>query len=135
MEAMSCKDMHVGPVWLGGGLVLLGFGSLITVSLNVAHYVGCVDFDVAFEMSFSVVQAVLILVQAIRREPHHDVHWDSIFSNRLAFRAQEEGRCSQISPTPPQQFLYHPGPPVPVLEEDVAEGDLCLPAALQHFQK
>ncbi|KAL7850754.1 hypothetical protein SRHO_G00201030 [Serrasalmus rhombeus] len=59
MEAMSCKDMHAGPMWLR--------------------------------------------VKGIQAQPDFHV---------------------------PHQLLHRPSPPAPVLEEDAAEGDLCLPAAL-----
>ncbi|KAI4900551.1 hypothetical protein NFI96_026740, partial [Prochilodus magdalenae] len=63
--AVTRKDMHAGPVWLRGGLVLFAFGSLIMVGLRMTYYVCCVPCDLAVNISFSVVKAVFILMQTL----------------------------------------------------------------------
>ncbi|KAK3552942.1 hypothetical protein QTP86_029653, partial [Hemibagrus guttatus] len=62
-EAVLYKDMHAGPVWLRGGLVLFGICSLIMDVFKVAFYVGHVHCDSPVKIVFPAVQAMFILVQ------------------------------------------------------------------------
>ncbi|XP_026771806.1 proton channel OTOP2 [Pangasianodon hypophthalmus] len=62
-DAVLYKDMHAGPVWLRGGLVLFGICSLIMDVFKVAFYVGHVHCDSPVKIVFPAVQAMFILVQ------------------------------------------------------------------------
>ncbi|XP_072550080.1 proton channel OTOP2 [Salminus brasiliensis] len=62
-EAVLYKDVHAGPVWLRGGLVLFGVCSLIMDVFKIAYYVGYAHCDSPVKIVFPVVQAVFILVQ------------------------------------------------------------------------
>ncbi|XP_026997276.2 proton channel OTOP2 isoform X2 [Tachysurus fulvidraco] len=62
-EAVLYKDLHAGPVWLRGGLVLFGICSLIMDVFKIAFYVGRVHCDSPVKIVFPAVQAMFILVQ------------------------------------------------------------------------
>ncbi|XP_017316544.1 proton channel OTOP2 [Ictalurus punctatus] len=62
-EAVLYKDVHAGPVWLRGGLVLFGICSLIMDVFKTAFYVGLVHCDSPVKIIFPVVQAMFVLVQ------------------------------------------------------------------------
>ncbi|XP_022527139.2 proton channel OTOP2 [Astyanax mexicanus] len=62
-EAVLYKDVHAGPVWLRGGLVLFGVCSLIMDVFKIAYYVGYTHCQSPVKIVFPVVQAVFILVQ------------------------------------------------------------------------
>uniref|UniRef100_A0A8B9I011 Otopetrin 2 n=1 Tax=Astyanax mexicanus TaxID=7994 RepID=A0A8B9I011_ASTMX len=63
-EAVLYKDVHAGPVWLRGGLVLFGVCSLIMDVFKIAYYVGYTHCQSPVKIVFPVVQAVFILVLA-----------------------------------------------------------------------
>ncbi|KAK2829272.1 hypothetical protein Q7C36_017262 [Tachysurus vachellii] len=62
-EAVLYKDLHAGPVWLRGGLVLFGICSLIMDVFKIAFYVGRVHCDSPVKIVFPAVQAMFVLVQ------------------------------------------------------------------------
>ncbi|TSK87571.1 Otopetrin-2 [Bagarius yarrelli] len=62
-EAVLYKDVHAGPVWLRGGLVLFGICSLLMDVFKIAFYVGHVHCDSPVKIVFPAVQAMFILVQ------------------------------------------------------------------------
>ncbi|XP_076843380.1 proton channel OTOP2 isoform X2 [Brachyhypopomus gauderio] len=62
-EAVLYKDVHAGPVWLRGGLVLFGVCSLIMDVFKIALYVGYAHCDSPVKIAFPVVQAIFTLVQ------------------------------------------------------------------------
>ncbi|XP_066498623.1 proton channel OTOP2 [Hoplias malabaricus] len=62
-EAVLYKDVHAGPVWLRGGLVLFGVCSLIMDVFKIAFYVGYTHCESPVKIAFPVVQGVFILVQ------------------------------------------------------------------------
>uniref|UniRef100_A0A4W4HHE5 Otopetrin 2 n=1 Tax=Electrophorus electricus TaxID=8005 RepID=A0A4W4HHE5_ELEEL len=62
-EAVLYKDVHAGPVWLRGGLVLFGLCSLIMDVFKIALFVGYAHCDSPVKIAFPVVQAIFLLVQ------------------------------------------------------------------------
>ncbi|KAG7242837.1 hypothetical protein INR49_018092 [Caranx melampygus] len=62
-NAVVYHDVHAGPIWLKGGLVLFGLLSVIMDIFKIASYVGYLHCDSAVKVAFPVVQLVFLLVQ------------------------------------------------------------------------
>uniref|UniRef100_A0A3P9C6R9 Otopetrin 2 n=1 Tax=Maylandia zebra TaxID=106582 RepID=A0A3P9C6R9_9CICH len=62
-NAVNYKDVHAGPTWLRGGLVLFAVLSIIMDIFKLASYVGYLHCGSAVKVAFPVVQIVFTFVQ------------------------------------------------------------------------
>lgn len=62
-NAILYKDGHAGPIWMRGGIVLFGTGTLIMTVLRIGHAVEYLDCETPMKIIHPVIQAVFIITQ------------------------------------------------------------------------
>ncbi|OCT62944.1 proton channel OTOP2 [Xenopus laevis] len=62
-NAILYKDGHAGPIWMRGGIVLFGTGTLIMTILRIGHAVEYLDCETPMKIVHPVIQAVFVITQ------------------------------------------------------------------------
>ncbi|XP_075415563.1 proton channel OTOP2 [Tenrec ecaudatus] len=62
-DAVPYRDVHAGPIWLRGGLVLFGVCTLVMDAFKTGYYSSFIECQSVIKILHPVIQAVFVIVQ------------------------------------------------------------------------